>query len=212
MTRCNCVGAYHTCGMQNTNPNVVVVGQGGPKGVQGVQGIQGRIGTGINILGSYATYSALIAAHPTGTQGDAYLIGGGTLYVWSSNTWTNAGNIQGTQGVQGPTGTQGVQGTNGGGVTLQQLANAISGAALGSTDDLPEGATNKYFTVGRVAYTHTQGVSNSTWTITHNLGFYPNLTVQDSAGTIYEGEITYTNTDSLTVTFSSAFSGKAYLS
>jgi len=188
-----------------------VVGQGGPKGAQGVQGLQGRIGTGINILGSYANYAALIAAHPTGTQGDAYLIGG-ILYVWSSNAWTNAGNIQGAQGVQGTTGTQGVQGTTGGGVTLQQLYNAISGAALGSTDDLPEGTINKYFTVGRVSYTHTQGVASSTWTINHNLGFYPNLTVQDSAGTIYEGEITYTDSGSLTVTFSSAFSGKAYLS
>ena len=206
MTRCNCASAQHTCGIQ------VYVGQGGPKGAQGVQGLQGRIGTGINILGSYATYSALIAAHPTGAQGDAYLIGGGTLYVWSSNSWNNAGNIQGTQGVQGSTGPQGVQGVNGGGVTLQQLANAISGAALGTTDDLPEGITNKYFTVGRVSYTHTQGVASSTWTINHNLGFYPNLTVQDSAGTIYEGEIAYTNSDSLTVTFSSAFSGKAYLS
>ena len=211
MTRCNCVGTYHSCGLQNSNPNVVVVGQGGPKGAQGVQGLQGAIGTGINILGSYATYSALIAAHPTGTQGDAYLIGG-ILYVWSSNTWTNAGNIQGAQGVQGTTGTQGVQGTTGGGVTLQQLSNAISGAALGSTDDLPEGTINKYFTVGRVSYTHTQGVASSTWTINHNLGFYPNLTVQDSAGTIYEGEIAYTDSGSLTVTFSSAFSGKAYLS
>ena len=211
MARCNCVGAYHSCGLQNSNPNVVVVGQGGPKGAQGVQGLQGRIGTGINILGSYANYAALIAAHPTGTQGDAYLIGG-ILYVWSSNAWTNAGNIQGAQGVQGTTGTQGVQGTTGGGVTLQQLYNAISGAALGSTDDLPEGTINKYFTVGRVSYTHTQGVASSTWTINHNLGFYPNLTVQDSAGTIYEGEITYTDSGSLTVTFSSAFSGKAYLS
>ena len=100
----------------------------------------------------------------------------------------------------------------GGGVSAQQLANAITGAALGSTDDLSEGVTNRYFTIGRVAYTHTQGVSSATWTINHNLGFYPNLTVQDSAGTIYEGEITYTNSDSLTVTFSSAFSGKAYLS
>ena len=212
MTRCNCVGAYHTCGLQNNNPNVVVVGQGGPKGAQGVQGLQGLIGTGINILGSYATYSALIAAHPTGAQGDAYLIGGGTLYVWSSGSWTNAGNIQGTQGVQGTTGAQGVQGTNGGGVTLQQLNAALAGSALGSTDDLTEGVTNLYFKTSRVAYTHTQGVASNTWTITHNLGFYPNLTVQDSAGTIYEGEITYTDSVSLTVTFSSAFSGKAYLS
>jgi hypothetical protein len=48
--------------------------------------------------------------------------------------------------------------------------------------------------------------------INHNLGFKPNVTVVDSAGTIYEGEITYTNPNSLTVSFSAAFSGKAYLS
>jgi hypothetical protein len=59
---------------------------------------------------------------------------------------------------------------------------------------------------------HTQGSASATWVITHNLGFYPNVTVQDSAGNIVEGEITYTNTNSLTVSFASAFSGKAYLS
>jgi hypothetical protein len=63
-----------------------------------------------------------------------------------------------------------------------------------------------------VAYTHNQGVASSTWNVTHNLGFYPNVTVQDSAGTIYEGEVTYTTSDSLVLTFSSSFSGKAYLS
>ena len=125
---------------------------------------------------------------------------------------TGAQGPAGLQGLQGSSGPQGVQGTDGGGVTTQQLANAIAGAALGSTDDLPEGVVNKYFTTSRVAYVHTQGAASNTWNVTHNLGFYPNVTVQDSAGTIYEGEITYTNSVSLTVTFSSAFSGKAYLS
>ena len=127
---------------------------------------------------------------------------------------------QGTQGVQGRqgttgTGTQGTQGTTGTGTqgtTGAQGASGIAGATLDTTDELTEGVTNKYFTVGRVAYTHTQGVSSDTWTINHNLGFHPNLTVIDSGGTIYEVEITYTNTVSLTVTFSAAFSGKAYLS
>ena len=63
-----------------------------------------------------------------------------------------------------------------------------------------------------VAYHHTQGTSSATWVITHNLGWKPNVTVVDSAGTIYEGEITYTNSNSLTVSFSQAFSGTAYLS
>lgn len=63
-----------------------------------------------------------------------------------------------------------------------------------------------------VAFNHQQGVSRDTWTIRHNLNFYPNVTVVDSAGTIVEGEITYTNKNSLVLNFQSAFSGNAYLS
>ena len=64
----------------------------------------------------------------------------------------------------------------------------------------------------QVAYEHIQDVAADSWVITHNLGFKPNVTVIDSAGTIYEGEIAYTNTSTLTVSFSAAFSGKAFLS
>jgi hypothetical protein len=124
---------------------------------------------------------------------------------------------QGTQGVQGTTGTgvqgiQGIQGQSGAGASAQDIADAIAAAALDNTDDLSEGTTNKYFTVARVSYEHTQGVANTSWTITHNLGFKPNVTVIDSAGNIVEGEIVYTNSESLTVSFVYAFSGKAYLS
>jgi hypothetical protein len=63
-----------------------------------------------------------------------------------------------------------------------------------------------------VAYTWTQSMPDNPWIINHNLGFMPNVTVQDSAGTIVEGEIRYTDTNNLTLTFSSAFSGHAYLS
>lgn len=63
-----------------------------------------------------------------------------------------------------------------------------------------------------LAYSHTQGTANATWTINHNLDFYPNVTVLDSAGTIVEGEIAYTSRNQVVLTFSAAFSGKAYLS
>ena len=205
MTVCTCTGTC-TC---STQAIVVTVGQGGPKGARGAQGVQG-------IAGAYAGQGA---QGVQGTQGPSGGVQGAIGAQGTSGSQGVQGGLgtqgatgSGTQGVQGIQGRTGTQGTAGGGVTLQQLANAISNATLDTTDDLSEGVTNKYFTVGRVAYTHTQGVSSATWTINHNLGFYPNLTVQDSAGTIYEGEITYTNSDSLTVTFSSAFSGKAYLS
>lgn len=123
----------------------------------------------------------------------------------------------GTQGTQGATGAgvqgiQGTQGLQGGGATLQDIADAIAAAALDTTDDLPEGITNKYFRVDRVSYAHTQGVSSNSWVIAHNLGFKPNVTVIDSAGNIVEGEIAYTTSDSITVSFAYSFSGKAYLS
>lgn len=81
----------------------------------------------------------------------------------------------------------------------------------------PPGTTTNNITIGDVnspvvAYYHAQNTASATWTIVHNLNFYPNVTVQDSAGTILEGEITYTNTKQLTVHFTAAFSGNAYLS
>lgn len=63
-----------------------------------------------------------------------------------------------------------------------------------------------------VAYHHIQNVSSASWVINHNLGWKPNVTVQDSAGTTVEGEIVYTNNNSLTLNFTGAFTGNAYLS
>lgn len=62
------------------------------------------------------------------------------------------------------------------------------------------------------AYTYTQNTVSSTWNITHNMGFHPNVTTVDSAGTSMEGTVNYTSTNALTVTFSVAISGVAYLS
>ena len=199
MTRCRCVGTRHTCGIQNVSPNVVVVGQGGPKGTQGIQGatgVQGTPGTGAQ-----------------GVQGAVGPIGPGAGAQGATGTQGALGT-QGAigAGAQGTIGAQGIQGVQGSGVSLQDVQEAISGAALITTDDISEGLNNKYFTVGRVSYQHIQDEVSNTWVVLHNLGFKPNVTVQDSAGTIYEGEISYTNSDSLTITFSSAFSGKAFLS
>jgi len=72
--------------------------------------------------------------------------------------------------------------------------------------------TSQTLAIPAIAFNYTQMVPNNTWVIQHNLNFYPNVTVVDSAGTIVEGEIHYTDTNNLTVTFTSAFSGNAYLS
>ena len=64
----------------------------------------------------------------------------------------------------------------------------------------------------RVAYTHHQGIASAVWHINHNLGFYPNVTVEDSAENVVEGDIAYTDFNNLTITFSASFGGIAYLS
>ena len=60
-------------------------------------------------------------------------------------------------------------------------------------------------------FVYTQSTPSDTWEIEHNLGKEPSVTVVDSAGTTVEGDCEYINTNKLIVSFSSAFSGKAYL-
>jgi hypothetical protein len=63
-----------------------------------------------------------------------------------------------------------------------------------------------------VSYRHIQNVLSTEWTVNHNLNFYPNVTVYNSAGLMVEGTVNHINAVSLTITFSDQISGKAYLS
>lgn len=60
-------------------------------------------------------------------------------------------------------------------------------------------------------YTHSQGAASDVWVVTHNLGKRPSVTVQDSANDAVDGDVTYSDANTLTITFSAAFSGFAYL-
>lgn len=61
-------------------------------------------------------------------------------------------------------------------------------------------------------YTHTQGADSTLWVINHNLNYYPNVNIQDTAGTTIEGVISYNSSNELQVEFSVAVSGVAHLS
>lgn len=65
--------------------------------------------------------------------------------------------------------------------------------------------------VGDKFYTHTQLAAADTWSIEHNLGKFPAVTVVDSGGSTVIGEIDYIDENNLTITFQSAFGGRAYL-
>lgn len=56
-----------------------------------------------------------------------------------------------------------------------------------------------------------QSSASSTWNITHTMEKFPSVTVVDSSNNVVVGEIVYNSNTSITLTFASAFSGKAYL-
>lgn len=60
-------------------------------------------------------------------------------------------------------------------------------------------------------FVHTQATPETSWTINHNLGGKPSVTVVDSADTYVIGEVTYNSTSQVTVSFTTPFSGYAYL-
>ena len=60
-------------------------------------------------------------------------------------------------------------------------------------------------------FVFTQGIPSATWNITHNLGKFPSVSVADTANQLMYGDTEYINENSLTITFSAPFSGKAYL-
>jgi hypothetical protein len=61
------------------------------------------------------------------------------------------------------------------------------------------------------SYIFTQAVPSTTWTVSHNLEKFPSITVIDSGNTVVIGQYTYINNNNVTLTFSAAFAGKAYL-
>jgi hypothetical protein len=67
--------------------------------------------------------------------------------------------------------------------------------------------------VGLVSYTHSQVLPLIHWgPIVHNLNFFPNVTVFNTAGDQVEGSVIHTDETTLTIDFSTAVSGKAHLS
>lgn len=62
--------------------------------------------SGLSIKGSYDTYEELVQAHPTGSLGDAYIVGD-DLYLWVNNAWSNVGQFRGEDGATPEIGTNG---------------------------------------------------------------------------------------------------------
>lgn len=63
------------------------------------------------------------------------------------------------------------------------------------------------------SYVHYQSSAASLWTVTHNLGYFVGgISIIDSGETVVMGDITHTSINEFTVSFSTSFSGKVYVS
>jgi len=60
-------------------------------------------------------------------------------------------------------------------------------------------------------FVHTQSSSSATWTIQHNLNKHPSVTVALDTGQKGYGDVNYTSKNNLTITFTQAGTGKAYM-
>jgi hypothetical protein len=65
-----------------------------------------------------------------------------------------------------------------------------------------------------LSYVYTTTSALSTWTINHNMGYYPNVSVREYGvpDITIEGEVHHQDVNNLTITFSYALIGHAYLS
>ena len=62
-----------------------------------------------------------------------------------------------------------------------------------------------------VSFDFTQGVPSAVWNIPHNLDKYPSVTVVSQSKQVMIGDVRYIDKDNVTIIFSAAFSGYAYL-
>tara|TARA_B110000285_G_C14882453_1_gene494577 strand:+ start:15 stop:722 length:708 start_codon:yes stop_codon:yes gene_type:complete len=64
---------------------------------------------------------------------------------------------------------------------------------------------------GDLSFTFTQAVAALVWTVNHNLGKNPSVSIVTNTGEEVYARVDYTNLNSLTITFSQAFAGSAYM-
>ena len=64
---------------------------------------------------------------------------------------------------------------------------------------------------GDKTFTFTQGAPATVWNIQHDLEKFPSVSVINNNDIIVNGQVEYIDNNNLTITFSAAFTGKAYL-
>ena len=89
-------------------------------------------------------------------------------------------------------------------ITDSQAANPKYKTKSATLESLSNAGLDKNFVF-------TQGVPSTTWTVQHTLNKFCSVTVVSDSNNVMIGNVTYDGLNELTITFSAAFSGKAYL-
>lgn len=112
---------------------------------------------------------------------------------------------RGPQGPQGPPGIDGRQGIDG-----KRLEYDWQGTKLGVRI---EGETEFQYQdlIGKDTFIWDQPRAESVWEFSHPMSKYPAVSIVDSAGSLVHGDVEYLSESRIKITFSSGFSGKAYL-
>ena len=122
----------------------------------------------------------------------------------------------GTSGPQGGRGTGILNGTtapdNSIGIIGDFFLNTTNMNLYGPKTESGWGSPTDLVGSQELGYVHIQSVPSAVWNVTHGLGFTPNITVVDTAGTVVEGSYNYPNSSTVVLSFIGAFSGRAYLS
>lgn len=171
-----------------------------PRGDKGDKGDQGDVGTAATVdVGSTTTGPAGTQANVanSGTTLDAVL----DFTIPRGDTGAAATIAVGDVDASTPGSQPSV--TN-----VGSLTDAIFEFVLPRGDTGPQGPAG----LDTGFYRHNQGSPAAVWNINHNLGFYPAVSVQDSAGSVVYGDVQYIDTNNVTVTFEAAMGGYANLS
>jgi hypothetical protein len=103
------------------------------------------------------------------------------------------------------------------------LPMTISPTAVGFSGDVKDG-NGSTGSIGQVitstasgiewrsrTFTFNQTVSTAVWNIQHDLFAFPSVSIIDSVGNFVVGDVSYTDSRNITITFKTAFKGTAYL-
>ena len=95
-------------------------------------------------------------------------------------------------------------------VATLTLTNLFGNGVL-DLDKLYDFAVFTLSSQGAPTFVFTQGAAATQWSIQHNLGKFPSVSVINNNNVVINGEVKYIDNNNIQLNFSAGFSGKAYL-